>query len=112
MSDCLFPRVLDGVGGVWAGYSARPGLTEQKKAGGSGIFPRGGDPPETRPFPAGKGITERGLRLDKLHPTFSGYRNTAVLGIYGSSYSGLDASRGGQTRTPRFSIASLGGLAR
>jgi hypothetical protein len=60
--DYFFPCEMNGVGGVWAGDSARPGITERKILSGPGSDPLRVDPRETRPIPPGMGITERALR--------------------------------------------------
>jgi hypothetical protein len=59
--DCFFPHGIDGVGGVWAGDSARPGVTERKYSTGLSFFPCRVDPGETRPIHPGVGVTEQGL---------------------------------------------------
>jgi hypothetical protein len=53
---------MAGFGGVWAGNSAQPGITEQENMVGPGFSPRVGDPRETHPIYPGTGITERGLK--------------------------------------------------
>jgi hypothetical protein len=69
------------VGRVWARNSARPGITEHRKADGPGIFPGGGEPRETRPFHAGKGTTERGLNVG-THVDYNQCLITRVNGVW------------------------------
>jgi hypothetical protein len=58
----FFPPGMAGFGRVWARDSAQPDITERENMVGPRFCSRQGDPRETRPFPPGTGITERGLK--------------------------------------------------
>jgi hypothetical protein len=109
--DFFLPCGMAGFGGVWAGDSARPGITEQKNMVGPGFCPRRGDPHETRPIPPGTGITERGLVGLRFEEELQNEKPVSSPSV-GLNYKAFvsDAGRQGFQAEERRQSGSLGSL--